>query len=94
MLEFVTIESLKPNTELLEILKNYTYVVNKGIAKHLLSTNLQFITPTEYLITYPITLSILEYKVNEIANKPFYIKEHNQKYSLKEIKSILKNLKS
>ena len=35
-------------------------------------------------------LTILdEYKVNEIANKPLYIKEHKQKYNLKEIKQIL-----
>ena len=38
-------------------------------------------------------LTILEYKVNEIANKPFYIKEHNQKYNFKEIKQILIELK-
>ena len=36
-------------------------------------------------IKYPITLTILEYKVNEISNKPFYIKEYNQKYNIKEI---------
>jgi hypothetical protein len=53
---------------------------------------LQFIEPTEYLITSPTTLTILEYKVNEINNKPFYIKEHNEKYSLTEIKNILKKL--
>ena len=52
-------------------------------------TNLQVIIPTEYQITYPTTLTILEYKVNEISNKPFYIKEHNEKYNLKEIKQIL-----
>lgn len=34
--------------------------------------------------------TILEYKVNEIANKPFYIKEHNH---FKEIKQILIELK-
>ena len=34
----------------------------------------QDIEPTEYLITYPSTLTIYEYKVNEIANRPFYIK--------------------
>lgn len=32
---------------------------------------------------------MLEYKVNEISNKQFYIKEHNEKYNLKEIKQIL-----
>ncbi len=29
---------------------------------------------------------MLEYKVNEISNKNFYIKEHNQKYNFKELK--------
>ena len=38
-------------------------------------TNLQVIIPTEYKIAYPTTLTILEYKINEISNKPFYIKE-------------------
>lgn len=93
MLEFKIIEELKPNTELIELIKDFTYTINKGKIKHLLKTNLQFIEPTEYLITYPITLTILEYKVNEISNKPFYIKEHNDKYNLKEIKQILSKLK-
>ena len=78
MLEFNTIEELKPNTELLELIKNFTYSINKGKIKRLLKTNLQFIEPTEYLITYPTTLTILEYKVNEISNKPFYIIEELQ----------------
>lgn len=93
MLEFKIIETLKPNTDLLEIIKDYTYKIKKGEIKHFLHTNLQVIEPTVYLITYPTTLTILEYKVNEILNKPFYIKEHNQKYSLKEIKQILIKLK-
>lgn len=42
-----------------------------------MDTNLQFVKSTEYLIKYPINITILEYKVNEISNKPFYIKEHN-----------------
>ena len=70
------IEELKPNPKLIELIKNYTYKTKKGIVKVLLNTNLQFIEPTLYLITYPITLTILEYKVNEISNKPFYIKEY------------------
>ncbi len=93
MLEFKTMETLNPNTEILEAIKNYTYKVKKGTVKHLLHTNLQVIEPTEYQITYPATLTILEYKVNEISNKPFYIKEHNQKYNLKEIIQILKKIK-
>ena len=93
MFEFEVIQNLKPNDEILEIIKSYVYTVKNGKIKHLKATNLQFIEPTEYLITYPTTLNILEYKVNEIANKPFYIKEHKQKYNLKEIKQILIKLK-
>jgi hypothetical protein len=93
MLEFITTNELKPHPEIIEIIKDFTYIINKGKIKHLLKTNLQFIEPTEYLITYPTTLTILEYKVNEISNKPFYIKEHNEKYNLKEIKQILSKLK-
>lgn len=89
MLEFKVIQELKPSTEILEIIKGYTYITKNGKVKHLLKTNLQFVEPTEYLITCPNTLTILEYKVNEISNKPFYIKEHNEKYNLKEIKQIL-----
>ena len=79
MLAFKTMETLKPNTEILEVIKDYIYKIKKGAIKHLLHTNLQVIEPTEYQITYPTTLTILEYKINEISNKPFYIKEHNQK---------------
>ena len=92
MLEFKIIQELKPNTEILEIIKGYTYITKNGKVKHLLKTNLQFIEPTKYIITYPTTLTILEYKVNEISNKPFYNKEHNEKYNLKEIKQILTKL--
>lgn len=89
MLEFKVTQELKPNTEILEIIKNYTYITKNGKVKHLLKTNLQFIEPTQYIITYPTTLTIVEYKVNEISNKPFYIKGHDEKYNLKEIKQIL-----
>ena len=89
MFEFEVIQDLNPNDELLGIIKNYEYTVRNGKVKHLKATNLQFIEPTEYLIISPSTLTIYEYKVNEIANKPFYIKEHKQKYNLKEIKQIL-----
>lgn len=93
MFEFEIIQELKPNDEILEIIKNYHYTVKNGKIRHLKSTNLQFIEPTQYLITYPAILTIYEYKVNEIANKPFYIKEHKQKYNHKEIKQILIKLK-
>ena len=91
MLEFKTIEELKPNSNLLELIKDFTYKTKKGKVKVLLNTNLQFIEPTEYLITYPIAITIFEYKVNEISNKPFYIKECKEKYNLKEIETFLRN---
>ncbi len=91
-MEFEVIQKLKPNVEILEVIKNYTYTIKNGKVKHLLHTNLQFIEPTEYIITYPTNFTILEYKVNEISNKPFYIKEHNEKYNLKEIIHILDKL--
>ena len=93
MLGFKTIQSLKPNTEILVVIKDYKYKIKNGKIKNLLHTNLQVIEPTEYLITYPTTLTILEYKVNEISSKPFYIKEHKQKYNIKEIKQILNKFK-
>ncbi len=93
MFKFAIIQELKPNDEILEIIKDYNYTVKNSKIKHLKATNLQFIEPTEYLITYPSTLTIYEYKVNEITNKNFYIKEYKQKYNLKEIKQILIKLK-
>ncbi len=91
MLEFKISEEFKPNPKITELIKNYTYKTKKGKIKVLLHTNLQIIEPTEYLITHPITLTILEYKVNEISNKPFYIKEHKEKYNLKKIETFLRN---
>lgn len=90
MLEFKVIENLKPNKYLTNILKKFKYTVKLGQIKTILHTNLQVVIPTEYKITYPTALTILEYKVNEISNKSFYIKEHNQKYNFKEITQFLK----
>ena len=90
MLKFKVIENLKPNKDLMDILKDFKYKVKLGKIKTIIHTNLKVITPTEYQITYPATLTILEYKINEISNKPFYIKEHNQKYNIKEITQFLK----
>ena len=89
MLEFKAIEKLKTKG-LTDILKESKYKIKLGQIKTILHTNLQVVVPTEYQITYPTTLTILEYKVNEISNKPFYIKEHNQKYNIKEIIQFLK----
>ena len=91
MLEFKIIEELKPNPKLLELIKDFTYKTKKGKIKVLLNTNLQFIEPTEYLITYPFIITILEYKVNEISNKQLYIEERKEKYNLKEIETFLRN---
>ena len=66
MLEFKEIQELKPNNELLELIKNYTYTTKNGKVKYLLYTNLQFIQPTEYIITYPISLKILEYEEHDV----------------------------
>lgn len=43
MLEFKTIQELKSNAEILEIIKDYTYETKNGKVKHLTNTNLQFI---------------------------------------------------
>lgn len=92
-MEFKILEELNPNKEIIDILKEKcTYKVKKGKIKGIDHTNLKFIEPTEYLITKPIFLSVSEYKVNEINNKNFYIKEYNQKYNLHEIINILKKL--
>lgn len=92
MLEFKTIEELKPNPSIIDTIKSYTYKTINGKVKVLKNTNLKFIKPTKYLITYPTNLTIYEYKIEEASNKPFYIKEHSQKYSLTEILNILKKI--
>ena len=60
MLEFKVIEKLKPNKGLTDILKDFKYKVILGQIKTILHTNLQVVIPTEYQITYPTTLTILE----------------------------------
>ena len=90
MLEFKVIENLKLNKDLMDILKGFKYNVKLGQIKTIIHTNLKVITPAEYQITYPTTLTILECNVNEILNKSFYIKENNQKYNVKEIPHFLK----
>ncbi|MBE6139174.1 MAG: hypothetical protein E7174_01525 [Firmicutes bacterium] len=94
MIKFKVIEELKTNTELLELLENYAYTTKKGQIKYLTNTNLKFIKPIEYIVKSPTVLTIYEYKVNEISNKPFYIKELNQKYNLTELKEILIKFKN
>ena len=69
MLEFKAIEKLKSNKGLTDILKDFKYKVILGQTKTILHTNLQVVIPTEYQITYPTTLTILEYKVNWITRQ-------------------------
>ena len=42
MFGFEVIQDLKPNDEILEIIKDYEYTVKNGKIKHLKATNLQF----------------------------------------------------
>ena len=93
MFEFEVIEEIKPNIEILEIINECAFTIKNGKNMHLLKTNLQLIEPAQYIITYPTILIILEYKVNEISGKNFYIKEYNHKYNFKEIRQILMKFK-
>ena len=92
MLEFIITEKLKPNEQLLSYIHNTSYKINRGQIRILNGTNLKFVKPTEYIITKPIKLTILEYEITEISNKPYYIKEHHKKYSFKEINNMLNQL--
>ena len=69
MLEFRVIANLKANKDLTDILKEFKYKVKLGQIKTILHTNLQVVIPTEYQITYPTTLIILECKVNWITRQ-------------------------
>ena len=92
MLNFKLEERIKPDEEILELLSKTQYKVVNGAVKTLDGTNVKFIKQLEYIITKPFKLTILEYKVVEINNKPFIIEDENKKYSLKEIKNILNQL--
>ena len=65
MLNFKTIETLKPNSTIIDIIKCYDNKTKNGKVKILENTNLKFIEPTEYLILSSKKLTIYEYKVNE-----------------------------
>ena len=58
MFEFEIIQNLKPNDEILKIIKDYSYTIKNDKVKRLKYTNLQFIEPTKYLITYLSMLTI------------------------------------
>ena len=81
MLDFKIIEEVMPNKEVINALNNSLFRVVPGKLKQLLNTNLTYVVPTMYIVVSPVTLTILEYKVSEISNKNFYIKEYNEKYS-------------
>ena len=92
MLEFKVIEKLSPNEELLNAINTFDKKIIQGEIKAILNTNLKVIKPTTYIIKSPVKLTILEYQVNEINNKNFFIKEYKMKYNLKEILELLKSL--
>lgn len=92
MLNFKTIETLKPNSTIIDIIKCYDYKTKNGKVKILENTNLKFIGATEYLILSPTVLTIYECKVDKISNKQFYVKEYNEKYTLQEIYKLLRKL--
>ena len=63
MLNFKTIEILEPNTEILEIIKSYSYKTKNGKIQHLLKTNLS------HSILKNITKSIVSKKSNNFLQK-------------------------
>ena len=60
MFEFKILQKLEPNAEILEIIKDYNYAIKNGRIRHLKTTNLQFIQPTEsnYISIYSYYLRI------------------------------------
>lgn len=89
MLEFEIIETINPNIEILKLIKDYSFETKQGHIKIIKLTNLKVVEPTIYLITSPFCLTIYEYKLNEISNKNFYIKEYKEKYNFEELKKLL-----
>ena len=79
MLNFKVLEELEPNPKLINAISNFKYKVIKGQVKVLLNTNLKIIKPTIYEISSPITLTILEYKINEISNRLYLISKEESK---------------
>ena len=92
MLEFKIVESLNPNLEILKLLNNFTYKTKVGHIKTINLTNLKVVEPIKYIITKPTNLTIYEYKLNEISNKNYYIKEYNRKYDFNELEILLVKL--
>ena len=78
MLEFKIIESLNHKLEILKLLKNSTYKTKIRHIKIINLTSSKVVKPIKYITTKHINLTIYEYKLNEISNKNYYIKEHNK----------------
>ncbi len=74
MLNFTLEERIKPDKEILELLSKTQYKVVNGAVKVLDGTNVKFIKPVEHIITKPFKLTIIEYKIVEINNKPLLLK--------------------
>ena len=79
MLEFKTIQTLKPNTEILEVIKDYKYKIKNGKVKNLLHTNLQVIEPTEYLLLQFLNIKLTKYLINHFLLKSIIKKIQYQK---------------
>ncbi len=79
MLNFKVLEELEPNSKLINAISKFKYKVVKGKVKVLLNTNLKFIEPTIYKILSPITLTIYEYKIDEISNRLYLISKEESK---------------
>lgn len=93
MIEFTNVKKEKANKNIKERLTNCTCKIKLGSTKTINGTNLKVIEPTIYTISKPFKLTIYEYDIKEVNDKPYYIKEHNKKYSLNEILSLLNRLK-
>lgn len=85
----------KKNNTLINLLKSneFTYEVVLGSVNYIGGTNIKIIEPTAYVVTKPINITIFEYEITERQNKNFYIKKFNQKYNIKDLRNLLKNLK-
>lgn len=92
MIEFSNIVKMNPNSRITSKLSSCTYKIKLGSTRLINGTNLKEIEPTIYSIRSPIKITIYEYDIKEENDKPYYVKEHNKKYSLKEILNLLNDI--
>lgn len=78
MLDFTLEKRINPTKEILNLLEKTNYRVINGAIKTLEGTNVKFVMPVQYIISKPKELTILEYRVTEITNKPFIIEQERQ----------------